>query len=63
LLVFEGEGNISIYFGAYTDQLEEAMKKKQAMVQQAKVKEEKPKQPEKTKKRRLTYKEQKEWEE
>src|SRR6476620_5063731 len=50
LLVFEGEGNISIYFGAYTDQLEEAMKK-QAMVQQAKVKEEKPKQPEKTKKR------------
>ncbi|WP_160203532.1 ABC-F family ATP-binding cassette domain-containing protein [Priestia megaterium] len=62
LLVFEGEGNISIYFGAYTDQLEEAMKK-QAMVQQAKVKEEKPKQPEKTKKRRLTYKEQKEWEE
>ncbi|WDW10881.1 ABC-F family ATP-binding cassette domain-containing protein [Priestia aryabhattai] len=63
LLVFEGEGNISIYFGAYTDQLEEAMKKQQAMVQQAKVKEEKPKQPEKTKKRRLTYKEQKEWEE
>ncbi|MGF9887740.1 ABC-F family ATP-binding cassette domain-containing protein [Priestia megaterium] len=63
LLVFEGEGNISTYFGAYTDQLEEAMKKKQAMVQQAKVKEEKPKQPEKTKKRRLTYKEQKEWEE
>ncbi|MEC1069017.1 ABC-F family ATP-binding cassette domain-containing protein [Priestia megaterium] len=63
LLVFEGEGNISIYFGAYTDQLEEAMKKKQAMVQQAKVKEEKPKQLEKTKKRRLTYKEQKEWEE
>ncbi|WEA46281.1 ABC-F family ATP-binding cassette domain-containing protein [Priestia aryabhattai] len=63
LLVFEGEGNISTYFGAYTDQLEEAMKKKQAMAQQAKVKEEKPKQPEKTKKRRLTYKEQKEWEE
>ncbi|MCM3772608.1 MULTISPECIES: ABC-F family ATP-binding cassette domain-containing protein [Priestia] len=63
LLVFEGEGNISTYFGAYTDQLEEAMKKKQAMAQQAKVKEEKPKQPEKAKKRRLTYKEQKEWEE
>lgn len=63
LLVFEGEGNISTYFGAYTDQLEEAVKKKQAMAQQAKVKEEKPKQPEKTKKRRLTYKEQKEWEE
>ncbi|AEN90176.1 MULTISPECIES: ABC-F family ATP-binding cassette domain-containing protein [Priestia] len=63
LLVFEGEGNISTYFGAYTDQLEEAVKKKQAIAQQAKVKEEKPKQPEKTKKRRLTYKEQKEWEE
>ncbi|TYR80895.1 ABC-F family ATP-binding cassette domain-containing protein [Priestia megaterium] len=63
LLVFEGEGVISTYYGAYTDQLEEMVKRKQEMVQQTKVKEEKPKQQDKQKKRRLSYKEQKEWEE
>ncbi|WEZ07477.1 ABC-F family ATP-binding cassette domain-containing protein [Priestia flexa] len=65
LLVFEGDGVISTYYGAYTDQLEEArrQKQKQKQVQETKVKEEKPRVQEKQKKRRLSYKEQKEWDE
>lgn len=63
LLVFEGEGVISTYYGAYTDQLEEARRQKQKQVQETKVKEEKPRVQEKQKKRRLSYKEQKEWDE
>ncbi|MBM7703216.1 ABC-F family ATP-binding cassette domain-containing protein [Metabacillus iocasae] len=62
LLVFEGNGQISTYFGEYTDYLEDEMKKNQ-VVAAPKVKEEKPKQQDKPKKRRLSYKEQKEWEE
>ncbi|KSU86214.1 MULTISPECIES: ABC-F family ATP-binding cassette domain-containing protein [Priestia] len=63
LLVFEGDGVISTYYGAYTDQLEEARRQKQKQVQETKVKEEKPRVQEKQKKRRLSYKEQKEWDE
>jgi ABC transport system ATP-binding/permease protein len=59
LLVFEGDGNVSSFFGSYTDYLESELSRKES-----KPKLEIPKQqPEKKKKKKMTYKEQKEWEE
>jgi ATP-binding cassette subfamily F protein uup len=62
LLVFEGNGTVSTYFGAYTDYLEEKLQKQSRIEAVPKVKEEKSKQAEKTKKRKLSYNEQREWE-
>ncbi|OOE00956.1 multidrug ABC transporter ATP-binding protein [Anoxybacillus kestanbolensis] len=63
LLIFEGNGKIAHYFGDYSDYLEEQLKKKgeQAELKQPIMKEQV--QPAKPAKRRLSYKEQKEWEE
>jgi ABC transport system ATP-binding/permease protein len=63
LLIFEGCGNIKHYFGDYSDYLEEQLKTKamQEERKQPQIKEQV--QPAKTSKRRLSYKEQKEWEE
>ncbi|MEW4284815.1 ABC-F family ATP-binding cassette domain-containing protein [Priestia koreensis] len=61
LFVFKGQGEIETYFGAYTEYLEkEETKQKEPVAKKEKVEKS---QPEKTKKRRLSYKEQKEWEE
>lgn len=63
LFVFEGEGNIRIYYGSYSDYLEEQK------IQIAAIKKEDAKEKEQTspavskpKKVKLSYKEQKEWE-
>ncbi|MHC0035716.1 ABC-F family ATP-binding cassette domain-containing protein [Pseudoneobacillus sp. C159] len=58
LLVFEGEGVVTSYFGTYSDYLESELAKKEV---KPKV-EVQRQQPEK-KKKKMTYKEQKEWEE
>lgn len=59
LLVFEGDGHVSTFFGSYTDYLEKQVSKKD---DKPKVVVEKT-QPVKEKKKKMTYKEQKEWEE
>ncbi|MFC3885251.1 ABC-F family ATP-binding cassette domain-containing protein [Bacillus songklensis] len=63
LLVFEGNGTISTYYGAYTDYLEEKLQNQAKIEAMPKIKEEKPQQAEKTKKRKLSYNEQREWDE
>jgi ABC transport system ATP-binding/permease protein len=65
LLVFEGNGAISTYYGTYTDYLEEKLQQQAKTKTEAmpKIKEEKPQQAEKPKKRKLSYNEQREWDE
>lgn len=58
LLVFEGDGKITSFFGSYSDYLESQLLKKEVKPKQEVVKQ----QPEK-KKKKMSYKEQKEWEE
>ncbi|MFD2445767.1 ABC-F family ATP-binding cassette domain-containing protein [Bacillus sp. CGMCC 1.16607] len=60
LLVFEGDGQISTFYGSYSDYLENQMAKKN---EKPKAEIPKPQQPVKEKKKRMTYKEKKEWEE
>ncbi|RSD26302.1 ABC-F family ATP-binding cassette domain-containing protein [Mesobacillus subterraneus] len=60
LLVLEGEGQTSLYFGNYTDYLE---KKPKPEAQDAVQRKDKPEQPEKPKKKKMTYMEKKEWSE
>lgn len=61
LLVLEGNGELSLYFGNYTDYLEKQSQREMAPTQEAK------KQPteskEKPKKKKLSYMEKREWEE
>ena len=66
LFVFEGEGNIRIFFGSYSEYLEEE-KQKQELLKKEEAKEKAQavttsEQPNKPKKLKLSYKEQKEWE-
>ncbi|MEC1717392.1 ABC-F family ATP-binding cassette domain-containing protein [Schinkia azotoformans] len=66
LFVFEGEGNIRIFFGSYSEYLEEE-KQKQELLKKEEAKEKAQaittsEQPAKPKKLKLSYKEQKEWE-
>ncbi|MDQ0245385.1 ATP-binding cassette subfamily F protein uup [Bacillus fengqiuensis] len=63
LLVFEGNGAISTYFGAYTDYLEEKLQKQAQIESTPKVKDDKIQQADKPKKRKLSYNEQREWDE
>jgi ABC transport system ATP-binding/permease protein len=58
LLVFEGEGKVTSFFGSYSDYLESQLSKKEVKPKQDAIKN----QPEK-KKKKMSYKEQKEWEE
>jgi ABC transport system ATP-binding/permease protein len=60
LLVFEGDGRVTPFFGSYTDYLESELSKKET---KPKLEVPKQQQPEKKKKKKMTYKEQKEWEE
>lgn len=59
LLVFEGEGVVSSFFGSYSEYLESQLSKKETKPKQEVSKQ----QPEKKKKKKMSYKEQKEWEE
>jgi ABC transport system ATP-binding/permease protein len=63
LLIFEGKGKIVQYFGEYSNYLEEQLKKKVQKIEQKKSAVKETTQPQKPSKRRLSYKEQKEWEE
>jgi ABC transport system ATP-binding/permease protein len=63
LLVFEGEGRIKEYFGAYSDYLEQTLSNDEEHQEKEKSKQITQKQPEKPKKKKLSYHEQKEWEE
>jgi ABC transport system ATP-binding/permease protein len=58
LLVIEGDGIVSSYFGSYSDYVEANLFKKEA-----KLKVDVQKQQPEKKKKKMTYKEQKEWEE
>lgn len=58
LLVLEGDGQTDLYYGNYTDYLEKRPKPDSVSSQ---PKKEKAEQPEKTKKKKLSFKEQKEW--
>ncbi|PEA55449.1 multidrug ABC transporter ATP-binding protein [Bacillus pseudomycoides] len=62
LFVFEGNGNVRIFFGSYSDYLEE--KKAQEAVLKAEVQKEKKVEeaPKQQRKRKLSYNEQREWE-
>ncbi|WP_062678682.1 ABC-F family ATP-binding cassette domain-containing protein [Parageobacillus toebii] len=62
LLILEGNGRISTYFGEYSAYLEEQLQKKSTQKQEKQTPKE-TKAPKKQTKRRLTFKEQKEWEE
>jgi ABC transport system ATP-binding/permease protein len=62
LLILEGNGRISTYFGEYSAYLEERLQKKSTQKQEKQAPKE-TKAPRKQTKRRLTFKEQKEWEE
>jgi ATP-binding cassette subfamily F protein uup len=60
LFVFEEDGNVRVFFGSYTDYLDE--KKQQEALQKAEaVKEKKVEEQPKPKKRKLSYHEQREW--
>jgi ABC transport system ATP-binding/permease protein len=59
LLIFEGEGQISAFLGSYTDYLEKQSSKKEDKPKQEVLKQ----QPVKEKKKRMSFKEKKEWEE
>jgi ATP-binding cassette subfamily F protein uup len=63
LLIFEGNGKIEQYFGEYSDYLEEQLKKKAEKTEQKQAAVKETTQTQKPAKRRLSYKEQKEWEE
>jgi ATP-binding cassette subfamily F protein uup len=58
LLVFEGEGKITSFFGSYSDYLESQQSKKEMKPKQESIKHQSEK-----KKKKMSYKEQKEWEE
>ncbi|MDP7977858.1 ABC-F family ATP-binding cassette domain-containing protein [Bacillus sp. WLY-B-L8] len=62
LFVFEGNGNVRIFFGSYSDYLDE--KKAQEAVLKAEVQKEKKVEeaPKQQRKRKLSYNEQREWE-
>lgn len=60
LLELEGEGKTTLYFGNYTEYLEKRQKIESETVL---PKKEKTEQPEKQKKKKMTFKEQKEWSE
>ncbi|MFS0635546.1 ABC-F family ATP-binding cassette domain-containing protein [Mesobacillus foraminis] len=60
LLVLEGEGNISSFYGNYTEYLEKQSVKIQPP---SEVKKEKPENQDKPKKKKLSYMEKREWEE
>jgi ABC transport system ATP-binding/permease protein len=62
LLILEGNGRISTYFGEYSAYLEEQLLRKSTQKQEKQAPKE-TKAPKKQTKRRLTFKEQKEWEE
>jgi len=64
LLIFEGEGRITRYFGSYTEFLEKQKVDQERSIVSINVKpSEKQEEPKKQKKKKLTFKEQKEWEE
>jgi ABC transport system ATP-binding/permease protein len=63
LLIFEGNGKIEQYFGEYSDYLEEQLKKNAEKTEQKQAAVKETTQTQKPAKRRLSYKEQKEWEE
>jgi ATP-binding cassette subfamily F protein uup len=61
LFVFEGNGKVRVFFGSYSDYLDE--KRQKAAILKAEVlKVQKAEEPAKPKKRKLTYQEQREWE-
>lgn len=62
LFVFEGNGNVRIFFGSYSDYLDE--KKEQEALLKAEVQKEKKVEeaPKQQRKRKLSYNEQREWE-
>ncbi|MCM3736705.1 ABC-F family ATP-binding cassette domain-containing protein [Bacillus cytotoxicus] len=62
LFVFEGDGNVRIFFGSYSDYLDE--KKAQETLLKAEVQKEKKVEeaPKQQRKRKLSYNEQREWE-
>ncbi|MBO9129494.1 ABC-F family ATP-binding cassette domain-containing protein [Bacillus sp. 165] len=61
LFVFEGNGKVRVFFGSYSEYLEEK-KQTEAMLKAEAVKVQKAQEPVKPKKRKLTYQEQREWE-
>jgi ATP-binding cassette subfamily F protein uup len=63
LLIFEGNGKVSQYFGEYSNYLEEQLKKKAENAESKPIPVKEQAQAAKPAKRRLSYKEQKEWEE
>jgi ABC transport system ATP-binding/permease protein len=64
LLVFEGEGRIKTYFGAYSDYLDDYLRKKEmSTVKNTSKQERQEKQIDKPKKKKLSYNEQREWNE
>jgi ABC transport system ATP-binding/permease protein len=63
LLIFEGDGKIKRYFGDYSYYLEERLKTKEVQQERKQLQIKEQVQPAKSPKRRLSYKEQKEWEE
>jgi ATP-binding cassette subfamily F protein uup len=63
LLIFQGNGKVEKYFGEYSDYLEEQLKKKAENAESKPVAAKEQAQKAKPAKRRLSYKEQKEWEE
>ncbi|WP_044748371.1 ABC-F family ATP-binding cassette domain-containing protein [Bacillus alveayuensis] len=63
LLIFEGDGKIKRYFGDYSDYLKERLKIKEVQQERKQLQIKEQVQPAKSPKRRLSYKEQKEWEE
>ncbi|MDG4656293.1 ABC-F family ATP-binding cassette domain-containing protein [Ectobacillus antri] len=60
LFVFEGEGNVRVFFGSYSEYLEEK-KQVEALKKADAVKERKVAEQPKQKKRKLSYQEQREW--
>ncbi|MFX3625306.1 MAG: ABC-F family ATP-binding cassette domain-containing protein [Ectobacillus sp.] len=60
LFVFEGNGNVRVFFGSYSDFLE-GKKQREAVLKAENVKEKKPDEQQRPKKRKLSYQEQREW--
>jgi ABC transport system ATP-binding/permease protein len=60
LLVLEGEGKISLFFGNYSDYLESLLTQKEASIPEKKEKQEPQ---DRTKKKKMSYMEKREWEE
>ncbi|WP_456278690.1 ABC-F family ATP-binding cassette domain-containing protein [Bacillus sp. AK128] len=62
LLIVEGQGRISSYFGSYSDYLDlKKIEEKEATEREKRVIEKQDDKPEKPKKRKLSYQEQKDW--